>query len=244
MVGAAVTAAAAATAAAAKAVATSTAAAAVVTPAPAKPDARGVADYIMSNGSSVFRASPHPVADPATTASATAAATASAGKLTTIAAPAAEAVLAAHSERGHDEIAPVAARSGKGAKKEEIMPPDDGGCGAPQDEGGAEVAKPAGTGSSSGSDRDDGVAPSRDGGRAKPASTSSAGVSRPDGAEGRYAHVRASPPSLSEWLKEVRICHVFPGGGGGGRKSRRYGRRTGVGLGLKRYAQTAMEKQA
>ena len=94
------------------------------------------------------------------------------------------------------KIEPAAAQPRDGDVKKESTPPEDGGAG-PRDNGGGggggggggrEVAKPAGTSSTGGS-------------------------SNPDGPVGCFANVRPSPPSLSEWLKEVRANRASPDGG-------------------------------
>ena len=89
------------------------------------------------------------------------------------------------SEQGRVETEPVAAQPADGAKQEGT-PPDDGGT-SPRFGGGVEVADPAGTGS--------------------------AGTGNPDGVVGCSTSVPSSPPSLSEWLNEVRANRVWPDGG-------------------------------
>lgn len=90
------------------------------------------------------------------------------------------------SEQGRVKIEPVAAQPGDGDVKEEGTPPiDDSGAGPRDNGGGLEVAKATGTGSTGGS-------------------------SNPDGAVGCSGSARSSPPSLSEWLKEVRANRVLP----------------------------------
>lgn len=110
------------------------------------------------------------------------------------------------SEQGRVKIEPAGAQPRDGDVKKESTSPEDGGTG-PRDNvggggGGGEVAKPAGTGSTGGN-------------------------GNPDWAVGFSASVRSSPPSLSEWLKEVGANRSSPDGGVQYRKIKAIARRAG-----------------
>lgn len=176
---------------------------ATVAPEATEPSVGGGAAYTVSDGSA-------PPTSPPTAVDATAsAAGAAADERTTLTEKVASVMVLATaadaegSEQGRVKIEPVAAKPGDGNVKEEGTPPiDDGGAGPRDDGGGVEAAKATGTGSTGGS-------------------------SNPEGAVGCSGSVRSSPPSLSEWLKEVRANRVFPDGGGRCRKIEALGRRAG-----------------